>query len=82
MWCAEQMSYRVVLWSLDTKDWAHTPSDSIASGVLSAVKGGDVILMHDYIGHNGHTAEALRTLIPQLQARGYEFVTVSELIEE
>ncbi|MBE6556358.1 MAG: polysaccharide deacetylase family protein [Ruminococcaceae bacterium] len=80
MWCAEQMSYRVVLWSLDTKDWAHTPSDSIARSVLNNVKGGDVILMHDYIGRRSPTAAALRTLIPQLLAQGYEFVTVSELI--
>ena len=72
--------YDVILWSIDTLDWAHTPSDRIVSKVLSNLCGGDIILMHDYVSGNNTTCDALRKMIPELKSRGYEFVTVSELI--
>ncbi len=75
-----QYDYKVILWNIDTKDWAHTPSDKIVKYVTDNVKPGDIILMHDYIGKNSPTAEALRGFIPVLLERGYQFVVVSELI--
>lgn len=75
------LDYRIVLWDVDTRDWAHTPPKEIADNVLSVVTAGDIILMHDFIGHNSPTPEALRILIPELLDRGYNFVTVSELID-
>ena len=71
----------IILWSIDTKDWAHTPAEDIVKNVLSNVKGGDIILMHDYLSGKNGTREALRVIIPKLLGEGYEFVTVSELIE-
>ena len=75
-----EKGYDVILWSIDTLDWAHTPSDMIVSKVLDSLCGGDIILMHDYVSGNNTTCDALRKLIPELKSRGYEFVTVSELI--
>ena len=75
-----EKGYDVILWSIDTLDWAHTPSDMIVSKVLGSLCGGDIILMHDYVSGNNTTCDALRKLIPELKRRGYEFVTVSELI--
>ena len=72
--------YEVILWSLDTRDWEVKDENVIARRVLSAVKPGDIILMHDFIGHNSKTPEALEFLIPKLRALGYEFVTVGELL--
>ena len=72
--------YDIILWSIDTEDWAHTPSDEIVSRVLSSLRDGDIILMHDYISGKNTTCEALKILIPEILKRGYEFVTVSELI--
>ncbi|MBQ8140267.1 MAG: polysaccharide deacetylase family protein [Clostridia bacterium] len=72
--------YDIILWNIDTKDWAHTPSDKIADNVLSDVRGGDIILMHDYISGGSPTCDALEKMIPALIEQGYEFVTVSELI--
>ncbi|MBQ7383228.1 MAG: polysaccharide deacetylase family protein [Clostridia bacterium] len=77
-----ERGYDVILWSIDTLDWAHTPSDIIARRVLSNAHDGDIILMHDYVSHGSTTLEALRIIIPELLARGYEFVTVSELLGE
>ena len=72
--------YNVVLWSIDTRDWAMNPSNEIVKTVLSQLKGGDIILMHDYVSGGNTTCDALRIMIPEILARGYEFVTVSEMI--
>ncbi len=75
------LDYRIVLWDIDTRDWAHTPPDSICAHILDTVQAGDIILMHDFIGHDSPTPEALRRVIPALLDRGYRFVTVGELID-
>lgn len=76
---AARLDYDLILWSVDTRDWAHTTADDIVKTVSSFVSGGDVILFHDFISGEAHTAEALESIIPQLLSEGYEFVTVSEL---
>lgn len=78
--CAECFSYPVILWSIDTKDWEVKNAGKIADSVLSGIKPGAIILMHDYIGKNSKTPQALRKILPALLEEGYEFVTVSELL--
>ena len=75
-----QLDYKVILWDIDTRDWAHTSPSEICDTVVSKVSSGNIILMHDYIGHNSPTPEALRLFIPKLLEKGYRFVVVSELI--
>ncbi len=77
----DSMDYRVVLWSIDTRDWCRLPSAEIAEKVLKTVKSGDIILMHDYIGSNSPTPNTLKKIIPALVARGYEFTLVGDLLE-
>ena len=75
------LDYRVILWDVDTRDWAHTPPETITRHILDTVKPGDIILMHDFIGYDSPTPEALRRVIPALLERGYRFVTVGELMD-
>lgn len=77
---ARELGYKVILWDIDTRDWAHTSPDCIARHVINNIQSGDIILMHDYIGKNSPTAAALRLFIPKLLSLGYNFVVVSELI--
>ena len=77
-----ELGYRIILWDVDTRDWAHTPPAQISAQVVNETASGDIILMHDFIGHNSPTPAALRMFIPELLAKGYQFVTVSELLEE
>lgn len=77
---ADRLGYSVILWSIDTRDWEVKDVNAIVNRVLSAVHPGDIILMHDFIGHNSKTPEALENLLPKLLALGYEPVTVSELL--
>ena len=65
-----------ILWSIDTLDWKTRNAKSSINIVLQQVKDGDVILMHSIYAQSAEAAEAL---IPALQERGYQLVTVSEL---
>ncbi len=77
--CAEDGDYRLILWSLDTKDWENKNADRIVQTVLSRIDAGDIVLMHDYVAKS-KTPEALEILLPKLLALGYQPVTVSELL--
>lgn len=75
---AKKLGYKVVLWTtVDAKDWKNSGAQSISDTIVNNAKNGDIILLHDYATEN--TVEALDILIPLMQKKGYEFVTVSEL---
>lgn len=76
-----QEGYTLVMWSVDTRDWAHTPVPDIVANVRAHAQDGAIILMHDFIGKKSPTPTALRQIIPMLQGAGYELVTVSRLLE-
>ena len=76
----DREKYTLVLWSIDTRDWECKSAEKIAARVLHEVQPGDVILLHDYIGHGSQTPQALEIFLPELIGQGYEFVTVSELL--
>ena len=65
-----------ILWSIDTLDWKTKNAQNTINVVLSSVKDGDIILMHDLYGTS---ADAAVVLIPELKKRGYQLVTVSEM---
>ena len=72
------ISQPIILWNLDTLDWKHRNAATSVQKVLSSVKDGDVILMHELYTAS---ADAACQLIPELTARGYQLVTVSELAQ-
>ena len=74
------LGYDIILWSIDTRDWDHTPPSAICDTVLRQLKAGSIILMHDYIGYKSPSPEALERLLPAILALDYRFVVVSELI--
>ncbi|MBR6727393.1 MAG: polysaccharide deacetylase family protein [Clostridia bacterium] len=77
----EELDMTIILWSVDTRDWAHTPQRDMIENVRSNTKNGSIILMHDFIGQKSPTPAALKRIIPMLLELGYEFVTVSQLLE-
>lgn len=74
-----QQDFPIICWSVDTLDWARTDPVQIADEVLSSVRDGDIILMHDIYPS---TAEAVEIIVPALVSKGFELVTVSELFEK
>ncbi|MCQ2435506.1 MAG: polysaccharide deacetylase family protein [Clostridia bacterium] len=79
---AKNEGCRVILWNVDTRDWAHTSEKDICANVRQNVCCGSVILFHDYTSGNAHTIDALKSLIPYLIDEGYSFCTVSELMQK
>lgn len=75
----EAMGYNVILWTIDTRDWAHNKVERIVDSVLKEARDGSVVLFHDFVSGESPTPEALEIIIPKLREIGYEFVTVSEL---
>ena len=77
---AARLSYKIIVWNVDTKDWMHTCAENIISNVSISARGGCIVLFHDYVSAPSPTPKALSVLIPSLMRSGYRFVTVSELI--
>lgn len=76
----------VVLWSIEAYDWRrkNTPQN-ISDIIISRVKDGDIIVLHDSGGAKGapaHTTSALEILLPKLIEHKYQFVTISEGMEK
>ena len=66
---------------IGASDWEdRVTAEKRAKTILKQAKDGDIILLHDMEG-NSQTVEALDTIIPELKAQGYKFVTVSELFK-
>lgn len=72
------LAYPFAFWSVDTEDWELRDPVAIAEYILATVKDGDVVLLHDI---HGFTLEAMRIVVPELKARGYELVTFSEMMD-
>ncbi|WP_308249778.1 polysaccharide deacetylase family protein [Sphaerisporangium fuscum] len=64
-----------ILWDLDTLDWRDRNTPLIVQRA-SVAQPGAIVLMHDI---HKTTVEAVPRLLQELEAKGYTFVTVSEL---
>ncbi|GAA5022569.1 hypothetical protein GCM10023258_13000 [Terrabacter aeriphilus] len=62
---------RLILWTVDPRDWSRPGTTTIVNRVLAAVRDGSRILMHDGGGDRSQSVAALDLLIPKLRARGY-----------
>lgn len=70
---AARAGQRLVLWTVDTQDWAEPGAGRVLRRLLAGARPGAVILMHDGGGDRRQTLAALRAALPQLAARGYRF---------
>ncbi len=71
----------LVMWSVETRDWATRSPRTVAVGTLRQVEPGAVILLHDGGGNREHVVTATRWMIGHLARDGYRFVTVPQLLE-
>jgi peptidoglycan-N-acetylglucosamine deacetylase len=75
-----QMHMLMVLWSVDTDDYERPGVSVIVHNALEGAKPGAIILMHDAGGDRSETIEALPTIIRELRRRGFQLVTVPQLL--
>jgi peptidoglycan/xylan/chitin deacetylase (PgdA/CDA1 family) len=69
----------LVLWTLDSEDDTHPGVGAIREKVVRHTKPGSIVLMHDG-GDHPETVLALPEILEGLAARGFRFVTVTELL--
>src|SRR5207248_4636362 len=70
----------MVLWSVDTSDYARPGVDAIVKSAVSGAGPGAIVLMHDGGGDRSETVAALPRIIRGLRRRGFHLVTVSQLL--
>lgn len=75
---ARAVDVPMVKWSVDPRDWESRNTDQVVQAVLEAVKPNSIVLLHDI--YPTSVAAAFQ-VIDTLQAEGYQFVTVEELLE-
>ncbi len=70
---------KAIMWTIDTEDYNGISAQQIAANAINNVSPGAIILMHTG-GGAVNTQFALPTIISTLQAQGYSFVTIPQLL--
>lgn len=76
-WINEEFGYKIIMWDVDPFDWKRPGPMAVTNRIVRNTRAGSIVLSHDI--HPG-TIEAMPAAINQLEAKGFKFVTVSELI--
>jgi peptidoglycan/xylan/chitin deacetylase (PgdA/CDA1 family) len=73
---------RTVLWSVDSADSgsAIDSADAVAENVIANARPGSIVLLHDGGNSRPATIGGCERFVPALVARGFELVTVSDLL--
>jgi peptidoglycan/xylan/chitin deacetylase (PgdA/CDA1 family) len=76
-WIESRFGLNIILWSVDPFDWKRPGASVITQRILTQVHPGAIILSHDI---HKQTVDAMPATLDGLIAKGYKFVTVSQLI--
>lgn len=76
-WIHDKFGYRVIIWDVDPLDWKRPGPSVVTSRIVHGTHPGSIILAHDI---HAPTIDAMPATFEQLQAKGFKFVTVSELL--
>jgi peptidoglycan/xylan/chitin deacetylase (PgdA/CDA1 family) len=77
-WANAVWNYKVILWDVDSLDWKHRSPAKTESIILAETKKGSIILCHDI---HKTTVDAMPATLDALRAKGFKFVTVTELMK-
>jgi peptidoglycan/xylan/chitin deacetylase (PgdA/CDA1 family) len=76
-WINQEFGYKIIMWDVDPFDWKRPGPVAVTNRIVRNTRAGSIVLSHDI--HPG-TIEAMPAAIDQLEAKGFKFVTVPELI--
>jgi peptidoglycan/xylan/chitin deacetylase (PgdA/CDA1 family) len=76
-WIESKFGLSVILWSVDPFDWKRPGASVIEQRILAGAQPGAIILSHDI---HKQTVDSMPDTLDALAAKGYKFVTVSQLI--
>jgi peptidoglycan/xylan/chitin deacetylase (PgdA/CDA1 family) len=74
------MGLITVNWDVDTVDWSTPGTATIYQRAIDGARNGSIILQHFGGGPRYQTLAALPQEISTLRARGYKFVTVTDML--
>jgi peptidoglycan/xylan/chitin deacetylase (PgdA/CDA1 family) len=77
-WANAVWNYKIILWDVDTLDWKHHSPSKTESITMAETKKGSIILCHDI---HKTTVDAMPATLDALLAKGFKFVTVTDLIK-
>jgi peptidoglycan/xylan/chitin deacetylase (PgdA/CDA1 family) len=77
IWVNHDFGYKVILWDVDPLDWKRPGPDVVARRIIAGARPGSIILSHDI---HPPTIDAMPQVFDALLAKGFKFVTVSELL--
>lgn len=78
----KQQGLTTVLWSVDTRDWDSSRTrETLANVVIQYGHEGAIVLMHDSGGMRQAGVDAIDAIVKHFRVEGYEFVTLTELLE-
>jgi peptidoglycan/xylan/chitin deacetylase (PgdA/CDA1 family) len=77
IWVNHEFNYKVILWDVDPLDWKRPGPSVVARRIIAGAQPGSIILSHDI---HPPTIEAMPEVFDALLAKGFKFVTVSELL--
>jgi len=88
LWLVRKAELLPVNWSVSPPELRHQSAATLVQEIVSKTKSGSIILLHDGYGtlHDSPradksiTVQVVPLIIKQLQARGFRFVTVPELL--
>lgn len=72
-----EFGYATIMWSVDPQDWRRPGVSVVTSRLINGAHNGAILLAHDI---HPPTIAAMPGTLDQLLAKGYQFVTVSQLM--
>ena len=76
---ATDLGLKTIQWDVDSLDWKGLSANDITARVMSKVKNGSIILMHN---NSDNILDALRLTLNRLQVAGYKVTSISDLIHK
>ena len=72
-----EFGYPTIMWSVDPRDWKRPGPSVVRDRILTQTKPGSIVLAHDL---HAPTVDAMPQTLDGLLAKGFRFVTVSQML--
>ena len=74
----DELGYEINLWDVDPLDWKEPGPSVVSNRILKETRPGSIVLSHDI---HAQTIQAMPATLTELEAKGFKFVTVSQLLK-
>jgi peptidoglycan/xylan/chitin deacetylase (PgdA/CDA1 family) len=79
---AYHLGLTTVIWNDEAHDWQLPGASVIVNRILGLARDGAIILLHDGGGNRSQTVAALPYIIRGLRSRGFQLVTIAQMMQD